>query len=129
MHILIVDDQRTICVAMAELVSRELARLQSGPLTVKPLFRLAEAADYLDRNRDVVLTILDLDLGAECKGLDTLRRFKAIADRFLKGGATLAITARSAPVENSAVHFIQADVSTPFDELILRVFRRGGFLR
>jgi len=37
---------------------------------------------------------------------------KAIADRFLKGGATLAITARSAPTENSAAHFIQADVST-----------------
>ena len=27
------------------------------------------------------------------------------------------------------VPYIQADVSTPFDELILRVFRRGGFLR
>ena len=37
---------------------------------------------------------------------------KAIADRFLKGGATLAISARSAPAENSAAHFIQADVST-----------------
>jgi NAD(P)-dependent dehydrogenase (short-subunit alcohol dehydrogenase family) len=37
---------------------------------------------------------------------------KAIADRFLKGGATLAITARSAPAENPAAHFIQADVST-----------------
>ena len=37
---------------------------------------------------------------------------KAIADRFLKGGATLAITARSASAEDSAVHFIQADVST-----------------
>jgi len=37
---------------------------------------------------------------------------KAIADRFLKGGATLAITARSAPAEDSAAHFIQADVST-----------------
>src|SRR5215510_13060628 len=37
---------------------------------------------------------------------------KAIADRFLKGGATVAITARSAPAENSAAHFIQADVST-----------------
>jgi len=37
---------------------------------------------------------------------------KAIADRFLKGGATLAITARSAPAESSAAHFIQADVST-----------------
>jgi NAD(P)-dependent dehydrogenase (short-subunit alcohol dehydrogenase family) len=37
---------------------------------------------------------------------------KAIADRFLKGGATLAITARSAPAVNSVAHFIQADVST-----------------
>ena len=37
---------------------------------------------------------------------------KAIADRFLKGGASIAITARSAPAENSAAHFIQADVST-----------------
>ncbi len=27
------------------------------------------------------------------------------------------------------VPYIQADVSTPFDDLILRVFRRGGFLR
>lgn len=27
------------------------------------------------------------------------------------------------------VPYIQADVGTPFDELILRVFRRGGFLR
>ena len=38
---------------------------------------------------------------------------KAIADRFLRGGATVAITARSAPVERTAAHFIQADVSTP----------------
>jgi NAD(P)-dependent dehydrogenase (short-subunit alcohol dehydrogenase family) len=37
---------------------------------------------------------------------------KAIADRFLQGGATVAITARSAPAENTAAHFIQADVST-----------------
>ena len=27
------------------------------------------------------------------------------------------------------VPYIQADVSVPFDDLILRVFRRGGFLR
>jgi NAD(P)-dependent dehydrogenase (short-subunit alcohol dehydrogenase family) len=40
---------------------------------------------------------------------------KAIADRFLQGGATVAITARSAPAdaESTAAHFIQADVSTP----------------
>lgn len=36
---------------------------------------------------------------------------KAIADRFRRGGATVIITARSAP-EGEAHHFIQADVST-----------------
>src|SRR5882672_5994429 len=38
---------------------------------------------------------------------------KAIADRFQRGGATVIITARSAPREKSDNHFIQADVSTP----------------
>ena len=38
---------------------------------------------------------------------------KAIADRFLQGGGTVAITARSAPTEKTAAHFIQADLSTP----------------
>jgi NAD(P)-dependent dehydrogenase (short-subunit alcohol dehydrogenase family) len=33
--------------------------------------------------------------------------------RFLPGGATIAITARSAPTEKTAAHFIRADVSTP----------------
>jgi NAD(P)-dependent dehydrogenase (short-subunit alcohol dehydrogenase family) len=37
---------------------------------------------------------------------------KAIADRFLQGGASVVIAARSAPVENTAAHFIKADVST-----------------
>ena len=37
---------------------------------------------------------------------------KAIADRFQRGGATVIITARSAPDEKTDVHFIQADVST-----------------
>jgi NAD(P)-dependent dehydrogenase (short-subunit alcohol dehydrogenase family) len=37
---------------------------------------------------------------------------KAIADPFLQGGATVAITARSAPAENTPAHFIKADVST-----------------
>src|SRR5215467_7165393 len=37
---------------------------------------------------------------------------KAIADRFLKGGATVAITARSAPAERTPAHFIPADLST-----------------
>jgi len=37
---------------------------------------------------------------------------KAIADRFLRGGATVAITARSAPTEKTPAHYIQADVST-----------------
>lgn len=38
---------------------------------------------------------------------------KAIADRFLQGGAAVAITARSAPSEKTAAHFIRADLSTP----------------
>jgi len=37
---------------------------------------------------------------------------KAVADRFQRGGATVAITARSAPTEKISHHFIQADVST-----------------
>jgi len=37
---------------------------------------------------------------------------KAIADRFQQGGATVIITARSAPTEKADNHFIQADVST-----------------
>src|SRR5260370_33032752 len=37
---------------------------------------------------------------------------RAIADRFLRGGATVIITARSVPEEKTASHFIQADVST-----------------
>lgn len=38
---------------------------------------------------------------------------KAITERFLRGGATVAITARSASTEKTTAHFIQADVSTP----------------
>jgi NAD(P)-dependent dehydrogenase (short-subunit alcohol dehydrogenase family) len=37
---------------------------------------------------------------------------KAIAERFLQGGATVVITARSVPTEKTAAHCIQADVST-----------------
>src|SRR2546430_15573977 len=37
---------------------------------------------------------------------------KAIADRFQRGGATVIITAHSAPTEKTDHHFIQADVST-----------------
>src|SRR5882724_4913612 len=37
---------------------------------------------------------------------------KAIADRFQRGGATVIISARSAPTQETDHHFIQADVST-----------------
>lgn len=37
---------------------------------------------------------------------------RAIADRFQLGGATVIITARSAPKEKTTAHFVQADVST-----------------
>jgi NAD(P)-dependent dehydrogenase (short-subunit alcohol dehydrogenase family) len=36
---------------------------------------------------------------------------KAIANRFLQGGATVAVTARSVPSEETSAHFIQADLS------------------
>jgi len=38
---------------------------------------------------------------------------KAMADRFHRGGATVIVTARSAPDERTDIHFIQADVSAP----------------
>src|SRR5258708_37905152 len=38
---------------------------------------------------------------------------KAIADRFRRGGATVIVTARSAPEDKTENHFIQADLSTP----------------
>jgi NAD(P)-dependent dehydrogenase (short-subunit alcohol dehydrogenase family) len=44
---------------------------------------------------------------------------KAIADRFLQGGGTVAITARSAPAEETAAHFIRADLSTPLGAMIV----------
>src|SRR6267154_5637158 len=37
---------------------------------------------------------------------------KAITDRFLQGGGTVIVTARSAPQQNTGSHLIQADVST-----------------
>ncbi|MGB3223854.1 MAG: hypothetical protein WBB23_13710 [Desulforhopalus sp.] len=37
---------------------------------------------------------------------------KTTADRFLRGGATVIITTRSAPAVETANHFIQADIST-----------------
>ncbi len=38
---------------------------------------------------------------------------KAVAERFLHGGATVIITARSSPAEKAEAHFIQVDLSTP----------------
>jgi NAD(P)-dependent dehydrogenase (short-subunit alcohol dehydrogenase family) len=37
---------------------------------------------------------------------------KAIADRFLQGGATVAITARSDSAERTLAHYVRADLST-----------------
>jgi len=38
---------------------------------------------------------------------------KAFADRFLRGGGTVIITARSSPEQKTGSHFIQANVSAP----------------
>jgi NAD(P)-dependent dehydrogenase (short-subunit alcohol dehydrogenase family) len=46
----------------------------------------------------------------------------AITDRFQRGGATVIITARSAPTEKTDNHFIQADA-------FQRNSRRDGFAR
>jgi NAD(P)-dependent dehydrogenase (short-subunit alcohol dehydrogenase family) len=50
---------------------------------------------------------------------------KAIAERFRRGGATVIVTARSAP-EPSLEHFIAADLSTPAgtDKVIREVLER-----
>jgi len=50
---------------------------------------------------------------------------KAIAERFRRGGATVIVTARSAP-EPSPEHFIAADLSTPVgtDKVIREVLER-----
>src|SRR5258708_12396485 len=37
---------------------------------------------------------------------------KAIANRFLQGGATVITAARSAPEQKTHAHFVQADIST-----------------
>ena len=37
---------------------------------------------------------------------------QAIAHRFLRGGGTVIITARSAPEEKTGSHFVRADVAT-----------------
>lgn len=44
---------------------------------------------------------------------------KAISNRFLQGGATVAITARSAPAEETAAHYIHADLSTALGAAIV----------
>jgi uncharacterized protein (DUF58 family) len=50
-----------------------------------------------------------------------LERFEAAYNAYLEDIARFC-TSKQVP-------YIQADVNVPFDELILRVFRRGGFLR
>ena len=50
-----------------------------------------------------------------------LDRFKGIYGEYL-GEIEKFCTSRTVP-------YVQADVSVPFDELILKVFRRGGFLK
>lgn len=53
---------------------------------------------------------------------------KAIADRFLQGGAIVITTARSAPEKETGSEFIQADISTPAGtaKVIDEVLRRFG---
>jgi hypothetical protein len=50
-----------------------------------------------------------------------LRRFEEVHRAYVAEIARFCATHQ--------VSYIEADVKVPFDELILRVFRRGGFLR
>ena len=73
-------------------------------------------------NGDVLL--YDCETGDEREVTITakvLERFRAVHQEYQDEVARFCTTHQ--------VPYIQADVSTPFDELILRVFRRGGFLR
>jgi uncharacterized protein (DUF58 family) len=73
-------------------------------------------------NGDVLL--YDCETGDEREVTVTakvLERFAGIYEQYLADIEKFC-TSKQVP-------YIQADVSTPFDELILRVFRRGGFLR
>jgi len=73
-------------------------------------------------NGDVLL--YDCETGDEREVTVTakvLERFQAIHHEYTEEIARFC-TARQVP-------YIRADIAVPFDELILRVFRRGGFLR
>jgi uncharacterized protein (DUF58 family) len=73
-------------------------------------------------NGDVLL--YDCETGDEREVTITakvLERFKDAYDQYL-ADIDRFCTSKQVP-------YVQADINTPFDELILRVFRRGGFLR
>ena len=73
-------------------------------------------------NGDVLL--YDCETGDEREVTVTakvLERFKAIHGEYCEEVAKFC-TSHQVP-------YARADVNVPFDELILRVFRRGGFLR
>jgi len=68
--------------------------------------------------------IYDCETGEEREVTVTagvLAKFRKVYDEYLKEIDHFCST--------HTVPYIQADVSVPFEELILRVFRRGGFLR
>lgn len=73
-------------------------------------------------NGDVLL--YDCETGDEREVTITAKVLERFADAY---GQYLADIERFCT--SKTVPYIQADINTPFDELILRVFRRGGFLR
>ena len=52
-----------------------------------------------------------------------------VLERFARGARGVPRRRSSASARRARCRTSRADVDVPFDELILRVFRRGGFLR
>jgi len=68
--------------------------------------------------------LYDVETGEEREVTITpavLERYRAAFDDYLERIERFCATRQ--------VTYFRADVDVPFDELILRVFRRGGFLR
>jgi DNA-binding NarL/FixJ family response regulator len=75
-RILVVDDQPIIAVALCEHLTDIASELFAEPITVTPLFTLADAETVLRSEDPPDLVFLDLALDDENNGLTTLRRFQ-----------------------------------------------------
>jgi two-component system nitrate/nitrite response regulator NarL len=75
--ILWVDDHEMLCVALSEYVEQHAVELSTESIETKAVFSLAEAIRLVSEPPLPSLVFLDLNLGAESSGADTLRLFQA----------------------------------------------------